>query len=169
MKEVVLVVEHNDDGGGGDDDEDVRIDSSDPFRPNPFYFDIILIKISRDKFVTKVYKCLLCDECSKMKRKRRKRLKINPSSSSSPALLPAILFPAVLIQDILKTKDNRLLKCFLKNPAVKTKTIFGCNMYFTCILLTHLFFSLIFSKSIPPIGLIQYTLNQVAFFIFKKK
>ena len=71
MKEVVLVVEHNDDGGGGDDDEDVRIDSSDPFRPNPFYFDIILIKISRDKFVTKVYKCLLCDECSKMKRKRR--------------------------------------------------------------------------------------------------
>ena len=58
MKEVVLDVGHSDDDGDGDDDEDVRIDSSDPFRPNPFYFDIILIKISwqfRDKFVTKVY------------------------------------------------------------------------------------------------------------------
>ena len=46
MKEVVLDVGHSDDDGDGDDDEDVRIDSSDPFRPNPFYFDIILIKIS---------------------------------------------------------------------------------------------------------------------------
>ena len=44
-KEVVLVVGHNDDGGGGDDDEDGLIDSFDPFRPNPFDFDIILIKI----------------------------------------------------------------------------------------------------------------------------
>ena len=44
-KEVALVVGHNDDGGGGDDDEDGLIDSFDPFRPNPFDFDIILIKI----------------------------------------------------------------------------------------------------------------------------
>ena len=44
-KEVVLVVGHNDGGGGGDDDEDGLIDSFDPFRPNPFDFDIILIKI----------------------------------------------------------------------------------------------------------------------------
>ena len=44
-KEVALVVGHNDGGGGGDDDEDGLIDSFDPFRPNPFDFDIILIKI----------------------------------------------------------------------------------------------------------------------------
>ena len=46
MMGVVLVVEHNGGDGGGDDDEDGRIDSSGPFRPHPFYFDIILIKIS---------------------------------------------------------------------------------------------------------------------------
>ena len=45
MMGVVPVVEHNDDGGDGDDDEDGLIDSFDPFR-HPFYFDIILIKIS---------------------------------------------------------------------------------------------------------------------------